>query len=331
MKRTIFLCALPLACAAAMAGQQSNPYEGTSNPPPDDTITTPVPQAAPKPSPAHRVTAQPASAAQAQADAAPQPTSVDPNANYPAPGDLDGTDGGIVQVAPEAGTQPGLNQRAAMADPDGDIVHPAPLPPGTLREGATIRARLLERLSTAYNQDGDAFRAKVASDVFQGNDVLIPVGAEIDGKIVHVSTGHLGGHGSMVLRPERVVLPDGSKFRLYAQVTGAPGARAHIGDEGAVTPGSRLKKDSIEYGGGAGVGAVAGASLGGPAGALAGTIVGASAVTVHLLMDHPQATLETGTVLLFTLTERLHLEREAASPARSDTPAGSQNLETIPE
>jgi len=55
------------------------------------------------------------------------------------------------------------------------------------------------------------------------------------------------------------------------------------------------------------VGAVTGAVLGGPGGALAGGIIGAGVITVHLLVDHPQATLEDGTVLLFTLSEPLNL------------------------
>ena len=42
-------------------------------------------------------------------------------------------------------------------------------------------------------------------------------------------------------------------------------------------------------------------------GALAGTIIGASVISVHLLVSHPQATLENGTVLLFTLSEPLNL------------------------
>ena len=52
--------------------------------------------------------------------------------------------------------------------------------------------------------------------------------------------------------------------------------------------------------------------LGGPVGALAGTIIGAGAVTVHQMVSHPQATLEPGTTLMFTLTEPLNLV--AAAP-----------------
>jgi hypothetical protein len=205
--------------------------------------------------------------------------------------------------------------RNGMTDPDGDIVHPADLPPGQLGQGTEIRARLLDRLSTAMTQSGEAFHAKVASDVFQGSQVLIPTGSEIDGTIVQVSSGHAGGHGSMLLRPETVVLPDGSRYRLYAQTMGAPGSHTRVGSEGTISPDSRLKKDSIEYGGAVGAGAVTGAIVAGPVGALAGSLIGAGAITVHLLVNHPQATLDEGTVLIFSLTEPLNLA-PAAQPGQ---------------
>ena len=307
MKRTILVTALLAAAAAVLAAQagQSSPYQGTSNPPPDSTITTPEPQPAPaaKPSPSRYANPQP----EEQPQPAAQPSPSDSSMNA-APNPVDGTDDGIVQVAPDASAQPALSERSAGSDADGDIVHPAPLPPGTVGVGAVIRVRLLDRLSTAENQSGDTFRSRVASDVIQDGQVLIPAGAEIDGKVLSVSSGHLGGHGSMRLRPDTVILQDGSRYHLYAQTSGAPGTGNHVSDEGAITPGSRLKKDGIEYGGATGAGVVTGAILGGPGGALAGGIIGASVITVHLLVSHPQAHLEEGTVLLFTLTERLHLE-----------------------
>jgi hypothetical protein len=47
--------------------------------------------------------------------------------------------------------------------------------------------------------------------------------------------------------------------------------------------------------------------MGGPVGALTGGLIGAGVVTTHLLVSHPQATLEPGTMLLFTLTEPLQM------------------------
>jgi hypothetical protein len=217
-----------------------------------------------------------------------------------------GTDAGTVEVAPD-NSEPMLGQRAPMDDPDGDIVHPAPPPPGTLGYGTTIRARLLDRLSTADSREGEPFHTRVTSDVYQNDQVLIPAGSEIDGRVVQVSAGHFGGHGSMVLRPETVILPNGAQLRMYAELSGTPDSNTRVGGEGTVAPGSRKKRDSIEYGGATGAGVITGAVVGGPVGALAGGLIGAGAVTVHLLVNHPQARLDEGSTLVFSLTEPLNL------------------------
>jgi len=317
MKRSILVCALLLAASMALGAQQLSqpgPYQGTSNPPPDDTITT----FKPKPPAGHlAASAQPQDNMDqaAQDNALPQPASPDSGVSSPQPA-IQGTaqiaPDGIARPATDADSQPALNSRPYMNDPDGDIVHPQGSP-GQLIEGTTIRARLLDRLSTSDSRSGDAFRATVASDVMQGGQVLIPAGAQIDGVVVSASGGHLGGHGAILLRPQTVTLADGQHYKLFAQLSDTPGSKSRITGEGEISPSSRLKKDGIEYGGVVGAGAVTGAILGGPAGALAGTIVGASAVTVHLLLDRPQATLDTGTVLVFTLTEPLDLV--AAGPS----------------
>src|ERR1035441_1144165 len=297
MKRQILVCALLVAAAAAVGAQeasqssQPNPYQGTSNPPPDDQITTSgAPEA--KPPAAHY--AQPAAPSPAQAQAEPQPASVDQPVNPPA---YQGDDTGIVHPASSAPIEPAIPEHPYASDPDGDIVHPRALRPGELGEGTNIRVRLMQRLSTVSSQKGEAFRTVVASDVLQGGQVVIPAGAEIDGRVVQVSSGHVGGHGFMRLQPEAVILPNGSRFMLHAETTGTPGSRTRMGSEGAITPDSRLKRDGIEYGGAVGAGAVTGAILGGPAGAVTGGLIGAGAVTVHLLVSHPQATLESGTTM----------------------------------
>jgi hypothetical protein len=205
-----------------------------------------------------------------------------------------------------------LIQRNYAADPDGDIVHPHPPRPGELPEGTTIRVRLLDRLSSASSERGESFRSRVASDVLQGEQVLIPAGAEIDGRVVGVSSGHTGGHGSMHLLPETVILADGTRYQLRAVITGTPGAKSKVGSEGTILPASRLKRDGIEYGGAVGAGATTGAIVGGPVGALAGSMVGAGVVTAHLLVSHPQATLEPGTAMIFTLTDPLQMTKPVA-------------------
>lgn len=313
-----FLAATTAALGAQQASQ-SNPYAGTSNPPPDDTIETSTTPPA-KPPAGHPADAQ--QAVPVQHEHTQQPTAGNPaeanplpagNANV-APAMGDGTDDGIVEVAPPSprSVRPALSDRPYVPDPDGDIVHPAPLGPGEIGEGTAIRVRLLDDLSSSLTEQGQPFRSRVASDVVEGGQVVIPAGSEIDGKVVDVSGGHFGGQGTMLLRPEKVILPDGASYRLHAMVSSTPGSHTNVEAEGVIRPGSTLKHDSIEYGGVVGGGAVAGAFLGGPVGALAGGIIGAGLVTTHLLVSHPQVHLDSGSVLILTLTERMHLEPAGA-------------------
>lgn len=316
MNRPILACTFFALAAAALGAQeasQSSPYQGTSNPPADDSIitTTDTPAKPPAGHPMEQPdavqTTQPAPAAPVHL--APRPMASGPTVYRSAQANGDGTDEGIVGVAPAApgSEQPSLSARRYAPDPDGDIVHPAPLPPGTLGEGTLIRVHLLEGLSSSYSERGEPFRSRVATDVLQDGQVVIPAGAEIDGKVAEVSTGHFAGHGSLLLHPETVTLADGSSYKLHAYVNGTPGSHTRVGAEGVIGPGSQKKKDGIEYGGVVGGGVVTGAILGGPVGALAGGIVGAGVVTAHLLISHPQAKLESGTVLILTLSEPMSL------------------------
>jgi len=319
MNRPLLACAFLALASAALCAQQSSPaYSGTASPPPDDTIETSEPQQPqplPKPHAGKPMNAQPA----APAGQPGSTTNMDTNSG----GDPNvGTDAGTVQVAPTADANPSLSTRTYVTatDPDGDIVHPEPLPPGVVGEGSIIRVHLLDQLSTRESEKGDPFRSRVASDVVEGGKVVIPTGAEIDGTVVDASSGtHLGSRGSMRLRPETVIMADGSRYQLQAYVAAAPGAHANVDREGTIGARSRVKRGGIEYAGAMGVGAIAGAVMGGPPGALAGTIIGAGAVTAHLLISHPQATLEPGTVLLFTLTQPLNLVSQTNAAVNQPT------------
>ena len=307
MNRPILACvffALATTVLVAQDASQSSPYQGTSNPPPDDTITTSEqPAPIPKP-PAGHPAQQQAPAAATLIQPAPQSMAARQD-NSPVPRSYgDGTDEGIVGIA---ASTPTLATRAYASDPDGDIVHPAALPPGTLGEGTQIRVRLIDEVSSSFSEQGEPFRSRVATDVLQDGKVVIPAGAEIDGRVAQVAKGRFGGHGSILLEPETVTLENGSRFELHAVVDSTPGSNLRVGPEGVITPGSRLKKDGYEYAGVGGGGMVVGAILGGPAGMLAGGLIGAGLVTTHLLVNHPQANVEAGSYLMLTLTGQVQL------------------------
>lgn len=263
---------------------------GVSHPPADDTIQAdedvPMPTVAPKPKPSAAipfVPARPAATAQ--------------------PGD---PDYGIVTSVPTT-TDATLTKRTWNADDD--IVNFVPSDPNELASGTNIRVRLSNGLSTAETLRGESFRAIVERDVYKDGRVIIPAGAEMRGRVVAVSQGHhIGPHATLRLRPEMIVLPDGTAYHLYAEAvqSKAPGTRAD--EEGGIEAAPHYKKDAIEYGAGTGAGAIVGGEIAGPVGAGVGSLVGASAVTAHMIMGKPSvANLPQGSMLVFSLTEPMAL------------------------
>ena len=281
--------ASPRSTPAQQSGQQSDQYQGVSKPPAEQIKTMPdTPAPLPKPSPAV-VAAPPPSQAEAPL----------PDTSTPA------------NPADSTSAVPPLATRQSGSDPDGDIVQPRQARPGELLSGATIQVRLLDRLSSSDAEKGEPFHGEVAFDVLQDGQMLIPAGSKIEGKVISVSTGHLGGHGSMRLKPESLTLPSGARYDLHAEATGTQGSKTRMGSEGAINPGSRATRDGIEYGAVVGTGATAGAIMGGPAGALAGGLIGAGVVTTHLMVDHPQTNLEAGSIVFFTLTDSLEMSPQS--------------------
>jgi hypothetical protein len=194
-------------------------------------------------------------------------------------------------------------------NPDDEMVNVVPSNPNELASGTNIRVRLSQGLSTTETRSGERFRAVVDKDVYNEGRVIIPAGAEMRGRVVAVSQGHhLGPHATIRLRPETIMLPDGTAYHLYAEAvqSKAPGTRTD--EEGGIQAAPHYKKDALEYGAGTGAGAIAGGEIAGPVGAGVGSLVGAGVVTAHMLMAHPAvASLPQGSMLVFSLTEPMEL------------------------
>ena len=301
------------ASPSAVQGSGADQYTGVAHPPSDDSIVanedaTPAPAAKPSPG----VPLAPAS----QTESKPDAMTVAP---------VDNPDYGIVTStggSPRAAAQPGTSASpsttqagtgahliARPTDPDYGIVGMVSSPSSQLAEGTDIRVRLLQTLSTTRSQDGEPFRAQVASNVYKEGRVVIPVGSELKGRVVGVSQGHrMGPHATIRLRPDSVILPDGTAYHLYAQAVSSSAPGTKTDDEGGIQTRTHVVKDLVEYGTGAGSGAIVGAVIAGPVGAGAGALVGAGAVTTHLLIQKPaQAELEEGTEVVFSLTEPMEL------------------------
>lgn len=308
---------LPSTTALAQSAPQQNQYSGVSQPPADDVINAdedaqqaqhPV---AAKPSPGTPAQAAPP----AQAAYQQQPSAMTVGSSAPAG---QNPDYGIVTQVPQTEAPAPVAQHSdpngvrlvsRPRDPDDGIVNVVPSPNGQLAEGTNLRVRLLTPLSTLETQDGQPFRAQVVRDVYKDGRVVIPVGSEMRGRVVQVTHGHrIGAHSTIRLRPDAVVLPDGTAYHLYAQAIASEAPGTHIDSEGGIQARTHYVKDAAEYGVGAGGGAVVGAALGGPVGAGAGALVGAGVVTTHMLLQKPAPTsLQTGSEIVFSLTEAMDL------------------------
>jgi hypothetical protein len=310
------IVAAALTIAGAAYGQQAtqqtqqpspDPYQGVSQPPPDDTIVASqdAPPAAVKPSPATPMAA--AAPAPAPVYTAPPPATASSNKAF-------NPDDDIVSSVPAQ--TPGQYDGPAASDatlqtrdPDAGIVSVVLSPANELPEGTNVRVRLTERLSTKDTEVGSPFRGEVTTAVFKDGRIIIPPGSILKGRVVGVRQGHhFTGAATLHLRPDMIVLPDGTAYHLYAQViqSKAPGTRTD--SEGGIQPSSQWKKDTAEYGVGIGAGAIAGAHFAGPHGALIGAGIGATVITAHLLTQHPAAAvLPPGSVVTFSLSEPMEL------------------------
>lgn len=304
---------------------QPDQTTGISNPPPDSTIEAneplppPTPAPAPKPSPAIPVTPSQASAPAAgtSGTAATQAGNPDdglvtsvppPNTANAAKGEDDNNpdDFGIVTSVPPA--------NAAATTPDGwnpnnAIVNSVPVDPNALTVGTNITVRLKQNLSTNSTQPGATFTADVMQNVYNGSQLIIPAGSEMRGRVVHVGQGHrFVKRATLMLRPDMIVLPDGTAYHVYAVAVESFAKGTDVNDEGGIVASHHFTKDAVEYGAGAGTGAAAGGVIGGPVGAGVGSLVGTGLVGTHMLTQPPEsADLPQGSMLIFSLTEPMPL------------------------
>ncbi len=194
------------------------------------------------------------------------------------------------------------------ADPaDGQIVLTVPTRPHELNRGTLLRARLREPLNTKTTPKGSVFTAELLADAGHGGEVILPTGSLIRGHVTSVHGGkRITGGAALHLRPETVSLPDGTLYRLDAQVTDLTSTQdLRVNDEGTIVLRSHPKAAAAIIGGVTATAAVTGAVLGGGVGAAVGAVAGASIATAIYLKREVQENLPTGTDLIFALDQPL--------------------------
>jgi hypothetical protein len=155
-----------------------------------------------------------------------------------------------------------------------------------------LRIRLDDTLTSVDSRVGDPFSATVV-DQGEYRD------ARVYGHVAQIDmSGRVKGHTSMVLRFDRLVMPDGRRAPIHAEIIElyhAPSGEK-VDVEGAIESGGRGRK-SIKH---AAIGAGAGALLGG-IGSIIGGVGGLGTTAFH---GRQKITLNSGQEMLIRITGR---------------------------
>jgi hypothetical protein len=180
-----------------------------------------------------------------------------------------------------------------------------PLPASTsdfrIPDDTALRIRLDDTLNSVDSEVGDPFSATVVDHGEYRN-------ARVYGHIEEIDmSGKVEGHTSMMLRFDRLVMPDGRRAQINAEIIElyhAPSGEK-VDVEGAIESGGRGRK-SIEHTAiGAGAGALLGGIFGGGKGAGIGSIVGgAGGLGTTAFHGHQKITLSSGQEMLIRITAR---------------------------
>lgn len=176
-------------------------------------------------------------------------------------------------------------------------------PPRVLPEGSVIPVSLIGQISTEHSQEGDNVYARTIFPVTVDNQVVIPVGTHVQGRIVNAEqAGRVSGVAAMTINFHTLILQNGTSIPIYGSLGGA-GGTANRSGEATVAGDTSTGQDVRVVGGrsatGATIGAVAGRSVRGTAiGAGVGAAVG---ITEVLLTRGDDLVLPPGTVLEIVL------------------------------
>lgn len=242
-----------------------------------------------------------------------------------------------VRTAPTATERPALQKPAAAAPAAVQAAQSAPaaepavaqqtpalqtaernaLLEGTyLPTGTTLKITLDANLSTAQNHEGDPFSGHVVEAVAIDGKTIVPVGAVIEGKVARATQPRrIRGTSMIDLRPETIVMPNGTRYHLSAAVvdTGTP-KQFDVDEEGRIRPAGSKMKTMRNIGVGAAGGALLGAAtVHTPHATVIGAGIGAGAGVVYWLISRHPEQLPANTQLYLELNRPLALTAAAAT------------------
>ena len=210
------------------------------------------------------------------------------------------------------------SETAAKENPDAGIVTRVPSRPGEVPDGTLVKVKLMEELSTLTTKPGTSFSAEVSEPVLRDGQVVVPVGALLEGRVTWVREGkRVGAAAAIHLEARTVTLPDGSRYMLRARVIDTDSwDDTKVDGEGTI-----LRKDhpkamdamtTLSTVGGM----AAGAAMGGVPGAVIGAGLGAGVSTTVWMRQDRQADLPKDLGVVFCLTEPMRVTPMSARLAR---------------
>jgi hypothetical protein len=168
-------------------------------------------------------------------------------------------------------------------------------------DDTALRIRLDDTLTSNDSQVGDPFSATVVDQGEYRN-------ARVYGHVSQIEmSGKIKGHTCMVLRFDRLVMPDGRRAPIHAELIElyhAPSGEK-VDVEGAIESGGRGRKSITHTAIGAGAGALLGGIFGGGKGAGIGSIIGGvGGLGTTAFHGRQKITLNSGQEMLIRVTGR---------------------------
>lgn len=200
---------------------------------------------------------------------------------------------------------------SAAPAPAPATVAPPPPQPVTVPSGTQLSIRLGQELNSETAQVGDTFRGTLSAPVVIGDVTVIPMTADVEGRVVDVkSAGRFAGQSVLTLQLTRLMM----NGRSYGIQT----------DQWSKSGSGRGKSTAAKVGGGAAVGAILGGIFGGGKGAAIGATAGAGAGTgVSAATKGQQIVLKPEAVISFTLQNSLTVTPGSKPQPMSSSPSSN--------
>ena len=178
-------------------------------------------------------------------------------------------------------------------------------PSNVIPKGTVIPIQLLTKISTKTLKEGDGVYGMTVFPITVNNEIIIPVGSNIRGKVTQVQRpGKMKGKAGLALSFQTLILPSGSTIPLYASLAGS--SEAVTTAEGKLQGDSSVGEDATTVAKTTAVPAVIGGVVNGQHSARVGAAAGAGVgLATVLLTRGKDIVLDRGATLEIVLDRPL--------------------------